>query len=146
MSVKSKHSPYIQVHALIIAAAAVMIFSITLFFSSDDKINQANLDYISSLGWQVAEKPVDIAYITIPAEFDGVFTAYNNIVKSGGFDLAQYAGTNAVRYSYSVLNYPDSKNGSVRINIIVHRSKIISADLSSVAEERFVLPLTQSDR
>lgn len=142
MPAKPKKPQHLCVQAFFIAAAAVLIIFILIFFGTDDKINKSNLEYISSFGWQVDEKPCDIAYLTVPNEFDAVFSAYNNIVKDGGFDLSQYTGAHIVRYSYKVYNHRDSDSGLVRINIFLLRGKIISADISSLAPNGFVQALT----
>lgn len=145
MSVKSKYNPPQAPAAAVFAAAALLIVFIVVIFRADDSINQANLEYISSYGWQVEEKPADIAYLTIPEEFDAVFNAYNKIAGEGGFDLKSYAGTRAVRYSYTVTNHPESDSGLIRINIFICREKIVAADISSLAPGGFIKPIDYAD-
>ena len=142
MSAKSKKSPHLHIQALFITAAAVLIILIIIFFGADNKINRSNIEYISSFNWRVVEKPCDIAYLTVPNEFDTVFSAYNDIVKEAGFDLSRYKGAHITRYSYTVVNHRDSDSGLIRINIFVHKGKIISADISSLAKDGFIRPLS----
>ena len=47
-------------------------------------------------------------------------------------------------YAYEVTNY-DSE-GSVYVNLLVHRNRIVAADISSVADGGFVSALTDFDR
>ncbi len=126
----------------LIIPAALLSVIIMVLFGSDSKVNNSNLEYIRSLGWQVDEKCADISYLTIPSEFDSVFLAYNNIISNGGFDLTEYKGCRAVRYSYTVLNFTNVPNEPVRINLFIYKGKIISADISSLSPEGFIKALT----
>lgn len=129
----------------LIIPAAVLIAFIAIFYSADNETNSVNTEYINSCGWQVEERCADISYITIPEEFDAVFSAYNDIIKEGGFNLTPYKGMRAVRYTYIVTNHPDSDSRLIRINIIVCKDKIISADISSLGQNSFIEPLIQSE-
>lgn len=133
-----------RIPSVIFLAALCFIAVIILMFRADDDINRSNLEYISSFGWQVDEKPVDIAYLTIPKNFDSVFSAYSEVAQSGGFDLSACAGIRVVRYSYTVLNHKDSDGGLIRINIFLSKNKIVCADICSLAPDGFVLPLSDN--
>lgn len=123
-------------------AAVCLIAVIVLMFKVDNGINRMNLDYIQSFGWQVEEKPVDIARFAVPQSFDSVFSAYGKIAQSGGFDLEAHAGERVVRYSYKVLNHTDSGSSLIRINIFLAKNKIICADICSLDADGFVMPLS----
>ncbi len=139
-----KHNAQRRIPAILILAALFLIAVIIMLLRVDNDINRANLEYIHSYGWQVAEKPVDIAYLTIPEEFDLVFSAYNEVAASGGFDLTAYAGIRVVRYSYRVLNHRDSDRGLIRINIFLSKDEIVCADICSLAPDGFVLPISDT--
>lgn len=122
---------------------AIFLFAIIMIlFGTDNNVNLTNVEYITSLGWQVDERCADISYLTIPSEFDSVFSAYNDIIAEGGFDLTPYKNCRAVRYSYIVQNFKSLPSESVRINILIYQGKIISADISSLAPGGFLKALT----
>lgn len=114
---------------LIIPTIILSLFIFILFYK-DNSTNITNIEYINNCGYTVEEKYSDLAYITIPEEFNSVFSAYNEVIREGGYDLSQYKGMLAVRYSYTVTNLPDIPKQTARINIILCKDKIISADLS----------------
>jgi len=139
MSAYKKTHPNSFAIAILTASLSVIIF-ILIFFRIDANTNHENITYINSCGYQVEESPFDISHITIPEELDTVYTIYNSIIAKGGFDLNNHRGKRAVRYSYNVLNYEDPAP-LVRINIIRVADKIVAADISSLEENGFVLPL-----
>ena len=139
MSAYKKTHPNSFTIAIITASLSVIIF-ILIFFRIDANTNHENIAYINSCGYQVEESPSDISHITIPEKLDTVYTIYNSIIAEGGFDLNNHRGKRAVRYSYRVLNYEDPA-ALVRINIIRVADEIIGADISSLEENGFVLPI-----
>ena len=98
------------------------------------------LKFISDLGWIVDEDPVEVRQIAIPQEFDDVYSNYNEIQLSQGYDLTKYAGRSAKRWTYIIRNYPDvSENEDyVRINLIVCDGKIIGGDVCSIKLDGFM--------
>lgn len=131
----------INIFLYLIIPAIILVIFIMIMFGADARLNNSNIEYITSLGWEVDEKCADISYFSIPEEFDSVYCAYNNIVKDANFDLSLHRGRRAVRYSYNVLNYP-SPHTTARINIILADGEIISADISSYGADGFIKPLT----
>lgn len=129
--------------SFLFVAAAILIAVICGFYMTDSKTNLSNIEYINSCGWQVDNKCVDISYFTVPKEFDSVFSAYNDIVVVDGYDLSPYKGLRVVRYTYNVINHPESQNQPVRINIILYKNSIISADISASGVDGFIKPLSK---
>ena len=127
----------VTLSAIIIVAVITLSF-ILIFFVADEEINQANLEYIQACGYVPEPSPAEVSYISIPETLDAVYSAYNAIISEGGFDLSKYAGKTVMRYSYNIQNHTDD---AVRINILVYRKKIIAADISSLVENGFILPL-----
>ena len=80
----------------------------------------------------------------MPEDFDRVILGYNQIQKTQGLDLTKYSRKRVTHYAYEVTNY-DSE-GSVYVNLLVHRNRIVAADISSVADGGFVSALTDFDR
>ena len=75
--------------------------------------------------------------MTIPSEFDTVYTGYNDIQKEQGLNLAKYKGKEVVRYTYSITNY-ENYEGVVYINLLVYRNKIIGGDVCSADASGFI--------
>lgn len=98
------------------------------------------LKFISDLGWIVDEEPVEVRQIAIPQEFDDVYSNYNKIQLSQGYDLTKYAGRSAKRWTYIIRNYPDvsSDEDYVRINLLVCDGKIIGGDVCSIKLDGFM--------
>lgn len=91
--------------------------------------NEDRAAFLSQCGWQVALEPVQTQSVKIPAEDGELFARYNELQKSQGFDLTQYAGRQATRYVYEILNYPDA-DGPVYATLIVLDGKIVGGDVT----------------
>lgn len=104
------------------------------------KTNEERVQFLTALGWEVSEEPIEEQVITIPKKFDDVYTQYNEIQKAQGFDLSEYAGLEATRYTYEVKNYPDTTD-KVVADIIIYRNKIIAGDIQSTAMDGFMAGL-----
>ena len=125
----------------VIVAAASRGASKEASLTSVVKTNEERVEYLKGLGWQVSDEPIDEQVITIPSEFDEVYTEYNELQKTQGFDLTKYAGLEATRYTYEVTNYPDTADRVVA-DIIVYRNRIVAGDVQSTALDGFMESLT----
>ncbi len=94
-------------------------------------------DFLSRFGWETEEVPLDKVSVTIPAEFDKIFTSYNNLQQRQGFDLANYKNKTVTRYTYRVKNYPDYQ-ADVYANLFVYKDKIIGGDICSADVNGFL--------
>ena len=101
------------------------------------------IEFLNSQGLKVKEEAMVEENYTMPEDFDRVISGYNEIQKAQGLDLAKYKGRRITHYAYEVTNY-DSE-GTVYVNLLVHRNKIIAADISSLADGGFVSALTDFD-
>lgn len=99
--------------------------------------NQQRIEFLHQFGWQVQEEPVEIGEVSIPAEFNETYEAYNEIQKAQGLDLSEYCAQSCKRWSYEVLNYPGQTQG-VRANLLVLDGKVIGGDISSVELDGFM--------
>ena len=74
-----------------------------------DKIKTAEdaVEFLNQFGWELTAAPIEVKEVTIPAEFDKVFSAYNEIQKEQGLDLKRFKNKQVTRYTFSVENYPD---------------------------------------
>lgn len=101
--------------------------------------NEERMNFISQLGWEVDETSVEVCEVIIPEEFDSVYTDYNEIQKTQGFDLTEYAGKRVKRWTYTVKNYSGYENTElVHINLLVYDDKIIGGDICSVELNGFM--------
>ncbi len=132
-----------------ILALVVLIAAILLIFSGGGEAKEAislsgsartakdRVSLIKSLGWEIEEEPIETQSVVIPTEFTGVYADYAKLQEEQGFNLSKYAGKEATRYTYRVLNYPGVED-SVVIDIIVYRGKVIAGDVQSVRLDGFM--------
>lgn len=97
-----------------------------------DKVKTADdaANFLAQFGWEVDGTPLEEVKISIPAEFDKVMNAYNELQRSQGLDLSKYKGRDVTRYTFKVKNYPNY-DGTVMANVIVYKGKVIGGDLCS---------------
>ncbi len=96
--------------------------------------------YISSFGPEVDTSKLKVDEVTVPQEFGEVYTSYNNIQKSQGFDLEKYKGKTLKRYTYPVTNYPDGSK-FVFAEVLVFEGVIVAADIYSTESGGFISAL-----
>ena len=93
--------------------------------------------FLAQFGWQGGARPEETAEVVIPAEFDKIFTAYNEIQKRQGLSLSDYKRKTVTRYTYVVENYPDYE-GKVYANVLVYRGRVIGGDVCSADVDGFI--------
>ena len=93
--------------------------------------------FLSQFGWEVGATPIESAEITIPDQFDKIFTGYNEIQKRQGLDLSKYKRKKVMRYTYEITNY-EGEEGKVYANILVYRNKVIGGDICSARVDGFI--------
>jgi len=93
--------------------------------------------YLTKLGWIVSPEPLEVQQILIPREFPPVYERYNMLQKSQGFDLLEYAGFSATRYTYEVLNYPGGDE-TIIADVIVENGTVIGGDIQSLRLDGFM--------
>ena len=101
------------------------------------KDNEQRVEYLEQLGWQVSEQAIDQQDITIPKQFNEIYQDYNSLQQNQGFDLEDYAGMDATRYTYEILNYPNCTD-TVVADIIVYKDMVIAGDIQSTAMDGFM--------
>lgn len=93
--------------------------------------------FIRSYGWEVSDQSAEVEEVSIPREFDDVYTQYNLIQKAQGLDLKDFAGCKVIRYTYNITNYPTGESG-VLINLLVYNNKVIGGDVMSPRLDGFM--------
>lgn len=106
---------------------------------SYDKVKSAEdaAGFLAQFGWQVDATPTEVKNVTIPAEFDKVFAAYNELQKEQGLNLSKYKNKEVTRYTFTVKNYP-AYEGTVYANVLVYRNRVIGGDICSADVSGFV--------
>lgn len=99
--------------------------------------NDKRVKFIEGYGWKVDKNPMEVVEITIPSEFNRVYQNYNSIQKKQGFDLAKFKGQRVKRWTYRVLNYPNTTQ-EIHANLLISGDQVIGGDVSSVALNGFM--------
>lgn len=131
---------------VIICALVVLIPSYdTVSVFADDgsvvytgaKTNEGRIEFLRKFGWEVETTPRDEVNVTIPTEFDSVFSGYNDLQKLQGLDLAKYKKKTVTRYTYVITNYPDYE-GTVFANLLIYKGKVIGGDICTESGDGFI--------
>ncbi len=95
--------------------------------------NDQREEYLTSLGWEFKTN-CDEKQVQIPSEFNDVYTRYNEIQKSQGFDLEPYRGQEVTVYTYNITNYAGYENRDcIYANLIVCNNMLIGGDVCSTS-------------
>ncbi len=94
--------------------------------------NDARVKFLKDAGWDVSTSPTQSSQVKIPQEPSDVFSRYNALQKSQGYDLEQYAGKTVMRYVYKVNNYPDATD-PVYATVLVYKGQIIGGDVTNTS-------------
>jgi len=90
-------------------------------------------EYLTSLGWEFKTN-CDEKQVQIPSEFNDVYTRYNEIQKSQGFDLEPYKGQEVTVYTYNITNYAGYENRDcIYANLILCNNMLIGGDVCSTS-------------
>jgi hypothetical protein len=124
----------------LVAAAAVIVALVLLFGGGGSAQtgvpsvsgNEGRVQFLQNLGWEVAASPTESGQVRIPKEDSPVFSRYNELQKSAGYDLTQYAGKTVMRYVYKVNNFPEATE-PVYATLLVYKDKIIGGDITDTA-------------
>ena len=125
------------------AAVCVILLLVFLFQKSDSPggeagmpgqtdqggTNEDRLAFLRSYGWEPSEAPVETQEVRIPETFNDVFSRYNRLQQSQGFDLANFAGKTVQRYVYHLNNHP-SGDQACYATVLVYKNKIIGGDVT----------------
>lgn len=132
----------------LIAAGLVLVVTVVLILllalsgkealgqeSCSGATNEERLAFLATFGWSVNAEPTESQKVKIPDTTDNeVFNRYNELQISQGFDLTEYAGKEAMRYVYEILNYPDATD-PVYASILVCDGIVIGGDITDTAAD-----------
>ena len=122
---------------LILGVIAALIVGCILIFGGNDtqetaanvSDNDSRVAFLHSFGWEVSTSPVSSGQVKIPDSQSAVYARYNELQKSQGYDLSQYAGQTVMRYVYKVNNYPGATD-PVYATVLVFKDQIIGGDVT----------------
>ena len=143
---------------LILVAVAALILSVVLLFgegtgettptSATMGSNEARVQFLKDFGWDVTTSPRETTQVKIPEETTEVFDRYNQLQKSQGYDLSQYAGKNVMRYVYEIRNYPGATE-PVYATVLVYKNQVIGGDITDTSAkgkvQGFQMPQTATE-
>ncbi len=127
--------------AIAIAAVAVVLLVLILLLGGNgDKAaagtglssNDARVQYLKGLGWDVSASPTESGQVRIPTKATEVYERYNDLQKSQGFDLNNFAGKTVMRYVYKVNNYPGATD-PVYATLLIYKGQLIGGDITDTA-------------
>ena len=128
--------------AIILAAIVGVILAIILLFGgSGDSApasvnavsgNDGRVKFLEKAGWQISASPVESGQVKIPEAPTEVYTRYNALQKSQGYDLNQYAGKTVMRYVYKVNNFPGATE-PVYATLLVYKDEVIGGYVTNTA-------------
>ena len=137
----------VNIKKLLIGLVAVVALIIALIsFTKDNDTdptvttmsdNDNRVQFLQSLGWDVTTSPKEASQVKIPKEQTPVYTRYNDLQKSQGYDLTEYAGKTVMRYVYEVNNIPDAEH-PVYATILVYKNKIIGGDITDTGAKGII--------
>lgn len=97
--------------------------------------NDQRVAYLATFGWSVNAEPTQMQKVKIPETTDNkVFSRYNELQLSQGFDLTEHAGHEVMRYVYEILNYPNASS-PVYASVLVCDGVIIGGDITDSAPD-----------
>jgi len=124
-----------------LGAVAILILAIILLFGGVTEpttatvnlsSNDARVDYLKTLGWEVHSSPAESGQVRIPKQSSEVYDRYNDLQKMQGFDLTQFAGKTVERYVYKVTNYPNATE-PVYATLLIYKNKVVGGDIINTA-------------
>lgn len=128
--------------AIIGVAIVAVIVAIALLFSGGNSVSTAGtnavtsnddrIQFLASFGWEVVSSPAETSQVRIPAESSEVFTRYNALQQSQGYDLAPYQGKTVMRYVYKIKNYPGATE-PVYATILISSNQVIGGDITDTS-------------
>ncbi|MCI7096860.1 MAG: DUF4830 domain-containing protein [Clostridiales bacterium] len=127
--------------ALILGAIAAVIVGLILLLGGRGEAkttsaavsnNDARVKFLTDLGWEVTTSPAESSQVRIPENATEVFDRYNQLQKSQGYDLTQYAGKSVMRYVYKINNFPGATE-PVYATLLVYKNQIIGGDVTNTA-------------
>ena len=143
--------------ALIFAAVVVAIAALVMLLrgsgstatlSTGVSDNDSRVAFLKSFGWEVTTSPAETSQVRIPEASDEVYSRYNTLQKSQGYDLSAYTGKTVMRYVYRINNYPGATE-PVYATLLVYKNQVIGGDVTNTSAkgkiQGFKMPQTEAE-
>ena len=136
---------------MILAAVAAIVLGLILLFGGKDTTqtaapnlsgNDGRVQFLTELGWEVTQTPVESTQVKIPTEASEVFDRYNLLQQGQGYDLSRYAGKKVMRYVYAVTNYPGA-TAPVYATLLIYKNQVIGGDITDTSPGGKIRGLTR---
>ena len=135
---------------ILAAIVGVIIVAILLFSAGDDaeataatvSDNDGRVLFLKEMGWEVSASPTESGQVRIPEQNSAVFSRYNALQKSQGYDLSQYSGKTVMRYVYKVNNFPNATE-PVYATLLIYKNQIIGGDITDTSAKGAIRGLKQ---
>lgn len=102
--------------------------------------NEQRLAYLTSLGWEVSEQPIETLTVTLGQSLGEPYASYNELQLAQGFDLTRCCGKTLSRYTYVVTNYPDALL-PCQLDLYVCEGVVAAGDIVCTGENGFMAGL-----
>ena len=131
---------------LVLAGVAAAILALVLLFGGNKDTttaakpisgNDARVKFLTDHGWQVTTSPVESGQVRIPQEQSEIFSRYNTLQKSQGYDLSKYGGKTVMRYVYKINNFPGATD-PVYATLLVYKDQVIGGDVTNTGPKGVV--------
>ena len=139
----------------LVLVLTVSVFLLVLFFGGGESVYamadgevirysgvrtaEEREDFLKQFGIEVKEGSEHSETFSVAQSLDRVLLSYNELQKKQGLDLSKYTGKRLVRYTYEVANC--AEEGTVYVNILVSRGRVVGGDVSREGDALFVIAL-----
>ncbi len=135
-----------RIAVVLLIFVATVVFAVALRLAYFEDVSNQSVEcnsqtdireYLQSFGLDVGDVTVD--EITVPHEFSDVYSNYNEIQRSQGFDLSEHKGKTLKRYTFSVNNHPDGEHYFAEVLML--DNTVVGADIYSTELDGSISPL-----
>ena len=106
---------------------------------------QDMLGFLHDLGWETSESAINIREVTIPEDWNDVYSKYNDLQVQQGFDLEKHKGSPATVYSFRILNY-DGRPDNIVANLLICDGVLVGGDISCTELGGFMQGLAMQEK
>jgi len=128
---------------IVLAAVAGVILALILLLGGNGSAatagssvgnNDQRVAFLKSLGWEVNNSPAESSQVKIPDASGEMYSRYNALQKSQGYDLTPYAGKTVMRYVYKITNYPNATE-PVYATLLIYKNQVIGGDITDTSAQ-----------
>lgn len=123
--------------AVIVAGAFIVPKMVKEPIKHYGETEEQRVNFLASFGYQVDPEAIDCRTVTIPKEFNDIYSKYNDMQKAQGFDLRPFKGKECTQYIYLINNYPDTDR-EIHATLLVRDGVIIGGDVCCAEADGFM--------